>query len=418
MSDHSIIGGRAFPVNQIAAVFAMTALALILVHLTFAPRLLELWHQMFGPGIGDALANSDFVNYWFAGRLALAGDQMILFDPHGYLRLLREYFFPGYLPHNWSYPPHTLLLFLPIGLLGYKAGLVAFLGSTLALYVWAAKRFHDRFGGGPVTPLYLAAHLAFVAANLATTQNGFLTGALFLIFLCEHDRRPVAAALAIALLTIKPQLGILIPVMLAFSRSWNLIALATMFSLAFVAVSLVAFGLEPWRQYVEVVIPFQRRVVTEWEGGFLMLMPTVVAALRILGVDGESAMTWQFLYSILCLPLAVFALWRTRAAPTVQRGFVLLLSTFCIAPYAFNYDMGPLVAAAALILSRADRGFAETVLCWVVCLLPVCVVVFAAAGLPAVPIVLLASLLIVLRETWKVTLASDAAGRDPRVPSI
>ena len=57
----------------------------------------------------------DFVNYWVGGSNALKGLAENLFVFENYLVLLREAMGSGINNHNWSYPPHFLLLAVPFG---------------------------------------------------------------------------------------------------------------------------------------------------------------------------------------------------------------------------------------------------------------------------------------------------------------
>ena len=380
--------------NIPAITFALVVISVVFLFPSYGPRLSDLGTEMTMAGIGPTLANSDFVNYWFAGKLVLSGQELVLFDPKAYFQLLKSNFGADFSPHIWSYPPHALLVFLPLGWTGYKLGMGLFLGLTLAFYAFAASRFHIHHSEKRYLPVFLAAHLAFVATNLVATQNGFLIGGLLLLFLAYYDRRPVLAALCLAVLTIKPQLGILIPFMLAFARSWNVMALAALFSTALIAASVLAFGIEPWREYWFSVLPVQSDVFSEWDGVFVKLMPTVFAALRILGSDGEAAVLWHLAFALFCLPISLLAM--ARARNQVDLGFLLLLSTFCITPYAFNYDMGALVTIAALFLVRnASTSPALAMHYAVLCLMPIWVYLLASVFVPLAPVVLFATLIVV-----------------------
>lgn len=377
-------------ITAIAGLLAILAVTSLIP--SYLPRLTELASEMTMPGIGSVLANSDFVNYWFAGKLAWRGEEMILFDPQAYYQLLQSSFGVDFAPHIWSYPPHALLIFLPLAFTSYKAGLVLFLVLTLAFYATAAYQFHKRYSQFRYLPIFIVAHIGFVVTNLVATQNGFLTGGLLLYFLSYYDRRPVLAAICLAFLTIKPQLGILIPFMLAYARCWNVMILAAVFSIVLVGVSVLVFGFDPWREYWVSVLPIQSSVLSEWRGSFVMMMPTFFAALRILGWDSGSALLGHLVFALLCVPVALMAIARARSQ--LEMAFVLLLSTFCITPYAFNYDMGALVTISALFLLQM-QGTMRTVgiLSGVLCLTPVWVYLLASASIPLVPIILLVTLL-------------------------
>lgn len=392
MSDRLILGGRPSRVNVPAMALVLLSIATILPVLGSRMFVMALeWPQA---GIGPNLANSDFVNYWMAGRLAIAGDVSLLFDPQAYFARLQDMFGANYPPHNWSYPPHAMLFFWPLGLFGYKAAMAVFLGLTLALHLFAAEMFRRRFAALCEPVIYWTAQLAFILVNIATTQNGFLTSGLILLFLAWSDRRPLLAGLCLGALTIKPQLGLLVPVMLLFSRHWAAIGWAALFSLLFAGLSIPAFGIESWRAYFEVVMPFQHGVMTQWVGIMLVMMPTVLSGLRHLGFDAHTALAFQTVFNLACLPLVLYALWRVRNTG-LPRAAVFVLGTFLVTPYSFNYDMGAMTAVcAALASAPGPWSDSRRLFAAFLCLLPATLIFFGFAYLPISPLFILVALVL------------------------
>ena len=114
------------------------------------------------------------------------------------------------------------------------------------------------------------------------------------------------AGLAFGPLTIKPQLGILIPLLLLLERDWATILWSGASTLALVALSASTFGLETWSTYLTVTIAEQRSVLTDWTGWFLSMMPTAFAAARSLGADPSLAALLQGPFSVLGIMAAVW----------------------------------------------------------------------------------------------------------------
>ena len=408
MSPRWILGSGA-PAVKFGALALVCALV---IAIPLWSRLAGLASDAIAPGIGATIANSDFVNYWMSGRLALSGDLPLLFDFDTYMGLLRSMFGEDYDPHNWSYPPHSILLFLPLGLLDYKPAMAVFLLATLAFHALMAELFRRRIAPDADPALFWGAQIVFVAVNVAATQNGFLTSGLILGFLVFADRRPVLAGLCLALLTIKPQLGLLAPLLLLMARQWATFLWASVLTLALFAASVAAFGFESWTRYVLEVVPFQHVVMTSWEGSMLVMMPTVLSGLRSLGWEAASAMPWQTVFNIACLPLVIAALWRNRDDPAM-RASAFALGSFLVAPYSFNYDMGAaVVAMAAFAASARWAGDARPVFALLVCLLPGLVMILGLAGMPIAPAMLvIAFLAIPLRDALKLPVTrQDPAG--------
>ena len=75
-------------------------------------------------------------------------------------------------------------------------------------------------------------------------QNGFLTWALMIAGLAQLGRRPVLSGVCFGLLTIKPQLGLLLPLMLVLTGQWRSIMAAIATTAALVVATGLLFGFD------------------------------------------------------------------------------------------------------------------------------------------------------------------------------
>ncbi|MGB8438107.1 MAG: glycosyltransferase family 87 protein, partial [Candidatus Acidiferrales bacterium] len=161
----------------------------------------------------DAVIGRDFLNIWMGGRAALAGGPAAWFDVNAYNAAIRALLAPN--PANeyryyWSYPPDILLFTWPFGLMPYLLAYV----SWCAIGIFAFVATAARWGGIERKNLFFVALAPAVAVTVFFGQNGLLTAALLVGGLALLDRKPVLAGVLFGVLTIKPQLGILLPVML------------------------------------------------------------------------------------------------------------------------------------------------------------------------------------------------------------
>jgi hypothetical protein len=62
---------------------------------------------------------------------------------------------------------------------------------------------------------------------LISGQSSFVTAAMLLTIFACLDRKPVLAGVLLGLLTLKPHLGLLFPVMLAVSGRWRVFLVAS-----------------------------------------------------------------------------------------------------------------------------------------------------------------------------------------------
>lgn len=266
---------------------AYAALVLCLVGIWYLSYLAQS-HGMMDPS-GQHLIGGDFINYYSASDLWQSGQINTLFDVHEYQAYLSELYGQA-MPRNWSYPPSFILFLLPLSALPYVSayvvwavgGLVVFIGTTLKS---TANQMSSHWHS-------YALMVALAPASLINAffgQNGFITGVLLYAGVRLASTRPIVSGICIGLLTIKPQLGLLIPIMLILTRNWTAILSATLTAIILCSVSVLVFGWQSWIDYFELVLPFQRYVMEEWGGLFLKMMPSAYALGRpFTGITDDS----------------------------------------------------------------------------------------------------------------------------------
>lgn len=347
-----------------------------------------LGRALFASAPDPSLVDTDFSNYWIAARLVASGEWTDLFGPQpDYFRHMADAFGADVRWRNWSYPPHTLLLLWPLAGLGYVPAMAAFLAATGVVYAWAAWRF-----AGEARLLLVAATLPFAAFMVWSAQNGFLTAGLALGGLALRGSRPVVAGILIGLLTIKPQLGLLFPILLLAERRYLTIAAAAATTMVLVLVSIAILGRESWAGYFAHVAPYQVEVMRTFEGAFLSMMPTLYGSLRILGLAADPALV---LHLALGLPAAGAAVAAFFILPDARwRAIILVLATPLVTPYAFAYDLGMTAAGVGLMASlcaaEAGSGRRDRWLLAAAMLVPLATYPLGALGWPVAPAVLAA----------------------------
>jgi len=294
--------------------------------------------------------------------------------------------------HSWSYPPHYLMLVSPLALLPYGPSMAAFLVVSFALFAWSALAFVREFAPEMHRGHLLLGVTGFALVMAETTQNGFLTSAGVLCVLANMRRRPMLAGFALALLTMKPQLGFLIPLLALLDRNWVLLRWATIFTALLVGASVLLYGIDAWQAFFTHVIPYQDFVMKHWIGPFLELMPGTYGSLRSLEISVATAIVVQSVVSVLALA-SLWPLLRVVRDP-LERAFAILAITFVAMPYSFHYDMGALTVAAACLALRAraagQRG--ATLAFGLIAVLPGIVPLLGARHVPLSPLILIAGL--------------------------
>lgn len=198
----------------------------------------------------------DFVNTWLGSRLALTGDPGAHFGFFAYNAALKEVFGENYPTHIWSYPPHFLLLSWPLGLMPYLTAYLVYTVLGLVLYLAVVSDGERR-----ADHLLLLTLAPATIVNIWCGQVGFLVAALLVGGLLQLDRRPILAGVLFGLLTIKPQLGLLIPLMLVLTGRWRTIAAAIVTIMVLCAATALAFGPGVWTAYASDAMPVQSQVL-------------------------------------------------------------------------------------------------------------------------------------------------------------
>lgn len=343
----------------------------------------------------------DFFVYWAGAKLYLAGAVADLYDTAAFtahqLRFVDptgDFYFP------WPYPPHTLLMFIPLGMLAYAWAYPLWMGGSFLLYGWLGRAGRAR----PVDYVILLASPA-TAVNLTSGQNGFLTAGLFMGGLLLVDRRPVIAGILFGLLTIKPQLGLLIPVALIAAGLWRpfVTAAATAVSLAAAATALLGAG--RWLDYLAFIPSFQDRLLNHPDY-LIRLAPTVFNSAKIAGLGVPFAYGLQIACTV-GIAAAVFWIYRHGTDRRMQAA-ATAVGAIMATPYAYHYDM-TVVALAVIMAAREGirKGFfpGEKMLLIIGWFLPLGLIQLNTLRLPVTPIFLIMLFLV---------LAARALGYAPR----
>jgi hypothetical protein len=304
------------------------------------------WPAVGGLDVTGHQIGRDFINVWAGPQLAFGGRLATLFDLNAYHSAIGELFGHALPFHNWGYPLFTLPAFWPLAQLPYFWALAVWTLGFFALFaavVLSQVEPENRWAALIV--------LAFAPACLINTiggQNGFLSAALLLGGTLVLDRRPVLAGVLFGLLTFKPHLGIVLPFVLLVLGAWRTIISAVATAAALVAASVALFGVEPWRQYLDVAGAFQVLLLERFYGFYTSMMVSITASARTFGLPYSVALAIQVAVAV---PVLVAACWAMRrTADPCRRAFVLATAAPLLTPYMFNYDLTAVAAVLVWLL--------------------------------------------------------------------
>ncbi len=292
----------------------------------------------------------DFANLWAAGHFVGQGAWARLYDP-AVFTAWQEGMFGPVMWRVFSYPPTFYPAAQLVALMPYRLALLAWIAGTGALFLWATRRWWPAGAG----PFWLAALTPAALLNVHFGQSGFLLAALWLAIFALLERRPVLAGLLTAAFVAKPQIAVLIPLILALRGQWRAFAVAGVGTTGAVVASVAVYGIEPWRQFIGVALPRQAAFV-DGASPFADAMTTsTVAMLRQWHVG------WAAGWAVHAL-VAGWALWvvvsAIRDCAAIREVAMLgATATFLVLPYALAYDLiVPAIAAWAIVCDpQADR---------------------------------------------------------------
>ncbi len=334
----------------------------------------------------------DFINYWTASILFDSDRLLEVFDLGLFQQMQQQLMGQDYPFHMWSYPPTALFVVLPFGQLPYLWAFALWIAVTLTVYLVAAKRFG-------VTKLELAVLVLAPATfiNFFAGQNGFLTAGLLILGLALLDRRPLLAGVMFGLLSFKPQLGILIPIALCAAQLWRPFITAAVTTIMLFVGSIVVFGWESWRAYLDVNAQAQTAMLHQAEGAFVLWMPTAFMSGRILGLDVVSAYVLQAVFAAIAVGGVIWVFRTTRDRQ--WQAVTLLAGTAMATPYLHAYDLTLLSLAVLWVFRQAYRdGFfpGEHIILSAAWALPILVFIVNAVSIPVAPAIMLGFFAVVL----------------------
>lgn len=349
--ERPISAPRLAPRRLIAAAGLALALAYLVI-------LAGAWLQghFLTDATGRPIAN-DFVSFYAAGKMALAGNAAAAYDwpihRAAEQRVLGRDF-SGY--YGWHNPPPFLFIVVALPLLPYLGAALAWLAGTLFAYATALRSIlQDRAG------IFVA--LGFPAAiwNVTAGQNGFLTAALIGGTLAALERRPALAGVLLGLLTYKPQFGLLFPLALIADRRWMTIAVAAAVASGMAAASWLIFGGESWQAFFHWLPVTGQLILGEGSAGFNRLQ-SLYGLIRAHGGGEALAVVVQGSAS-LAAAVGIVWLWR-RQAPYDLKAAALAAATLIATPYVYMYDLTVLAVAIGFLLHYAlKRGFTAAEAC-------------------------------------------------------
>ncbi|MEO8301665.1 MAG: glycosyltransferase family 87 protein [Rhizomicrobium sp.] len=298
---------------------------------------------------------TDFLPVFTAGKLAWAGHAATAYDWRAFHRIQADFIghpFAGFL--GWHYPPLYFLVAMALALAPYTTAFLGWVVTTLAAFAGVTGAIMGR-----PPRILIALALPPVLGCVLVGQNGFFTGALLGALLLCLPTRPLLAGLFLALLTFKPQFGILLPFALLAGGYWRSIAVAALLTLLWIGIGF-GFSPEAFAGFLHYLPETSRTVLGEGTSGWGKLQ-SVYAVIRLLGGSDATGWAAQIATAALAGGYCLW-LWR-RPLPFALKAAALSAAMLLATPYVYFYDLPVLgVALAFLLRHRPFDGIEYAIL--------------------------------------------------------
>ncbi len=306
-------------------------------------------HFMIGAPVGR-----DFSNFWTGGRLALDGRLDLLADFRGYNDFIDAtfHYHPKFDERVFSYPPHILPFLVPFAALPYIPAALLW----TALNLWLIGRTVRLLAPGALGAQLAAWLSPAVVSMVAFGQFGGVLAFLATYVLTRAQTRPRLAGLCLGLISVKPHLAVSFGVFLLLTGRWRAVLWSLSATAGLVAISLAAFGLQPWINFVHWTIPFQEALLSIYVHAVLTCVISVYKAARLYDLGELAGYALQFIYAAIVLGGSAALAIRRGMTPRVLA--LALLAALSAVPYFATYDLA--IAAPALAVAMFAPQPAES----------------------------------------------------------
>ena len=293
------------------------------------------------------VVGGDFLAFFTAGKFALSGAAANAYDFVTFDAALKTAAPIEQIGMMWQYPPAMFFLVAPFALLPYKLAFITWIVAGWSVLGWSLRRIG--FSGATFRILLFS---SLAVSILSYGQISAATAGLLFLAAYDPKGRWLVAGVAAGLLTLKPQLGLLLPFAFLAIGAWRTIAVACATAIILHGLSFIAFGVDGWSAFLDAVLRFRDEIA-----GAAALTPprgmtTVFGQAKLAGLSGETAMHLQYAATAMLAAMTVI-IWRRTSDPLARAAF-LAAAAIIAAPYAYGYEMVALTLAGAWLARMAQ----------------------------------------------------------------
>lgn len=293
---------------------------------------------------------ADFLSYWSAGKLALNGQAMNVYNID-IMAATHKLASPDNIAVTaYHYPPLFLLLLAPLATLPYLVAYLLFISLSLGLWLVLLWKLRPKVSTIVMAMLFPGTWICILAG-----QNAFLTAALagYTLWLLAKNRASLGSMACLALLY-KPQLAFLPGCLTAWTalkqRQYKAIIIALVSAGTLFAITVLFFGLQSWEAFwhnssYALAILEENRIP-------LSTMISPFAALQDRGSPLTVAYAAQAVCAIASLLLAgrIWQKSRSSSLKIAAASCAILL----ISPHMFQYELPIFMLSLVMMWRHAE----------------------------------------------------------------
>ncbi len=371
-SQCAAAGQRSRAPTLLAAAVVLGALLVIVIAARMSGHIFA-----FPANVADA-PHEDLIVFYSLREFLLTHELAQAYDPEIYCSFLKA----GAYQLPFLNPPYAAFIMAPLGMASYGGAKSILFALSIAATIGVVRlcRFKS-------IAIYIAAVFSPALFNaLYITQLGPLLAFATLFALMNGKSRPLLAALAITLVAIKPQYGLMIPVFLAAAGAWRTILYTVVLLSLAVFAAVMAFGADAFVAFFSL----GAYLPTGPGGPPQVASATIGQLFAKIGAPGEIGIAAQ----MAAIGAAAIVTWiAVKTLPFQRAAGLAMIMSLVAAPSAWSYDWN-FVLAAILMLGAGQRWplwlQAIAALAWIA---PLASFLSLSAILPNITLVLLAGAL-------------------------
>ncbi len=354
--------------------------ALLVLLFLYISWLVATVHGDFG-AFGHKMSDADFTNIYAAGLMAKQGHLAAAYSVDSYQAVKASLL--GRVPEraDWVYPPVILPLGAIFSSLPLSTSFWAWTGVSLVVMTILLRRGGLGWGVVALTIVSPAEWRCLCLGQL----SGVLSCAMFAGLLASATNS-VRAGLLLGVQVLKPQMGLIGPVILLASRQWRSLLAGGLLVVLLCLLPVLEFGRESWTLYFTTGGALARGLLLAPFGQSYQLNGlSVFWMLRSLGGSVPIAYAAQGVAAAGAIALA-WRVWRYPVVDPYNRAALTLLLSLYLTPYGYSSDM--VGYTLALVVLAARRGWRVSLLDGVLWLWPGFIVLSTAlTGVLLTPLV-------------------------------